>query len=247
MDRSNDDRVRAPELAMPIFRDRLSRLTNDQLQELALKLERSEGSRTQLVAFITTEVALDPAAMRAYCTEHLPDYMLPQRFETIAELPRTNTGKVDTHALQRMSLPINYPPGSNPQPAQTVSSSAQDAEQAAGTPPYDLLVERITAVWRDVLDMDRILPDDDYFELGGDSISNLQIIARCAKQDIHFGPVDLLQNPTVALLARWLVQTQPGEGDVKEDASEQNSEIESPQADATKAEMLRVLNLGRRK
>lgn len=225
------------------FTERLSRLSPHQLSELANQLLRQTEGRDQLVAFVVARSSVAEQELRSYCKQRLPDYMLPQRFELVDALPLTSTGKVDYKQLQATLLPSR---GRATQPAGEAAAADTIEQNQASEISYDTLVARLTAVWCEVLQMDRILPDDDYFELGGDSIANLQIIARCAKFDIHFGPADLLQNPTIDLLARWLEQTTlqeatqpsvpPAEGEEAADAT-----ID----EGTKSEMLRVLNLGR--
>lgn len=240
---------------MTDFETRLSRLTNSQLSELASQLSQRENARTQLVAFVVQNAPLPEEDLREHCKKHLPDYMLPQRIEVLEQLPLTTTGKVDVkklHASSTSSLVERKKP-------ETPRELKSDSTSSRGDDLYGSLVSQLTQVWCEVLQMDRILPDDDYFELGGDSIANLQIIARCAKIDMHFGPADLLQNPTIAQLARWLEGTtlttqtanhspddasSPADRDLSKGADSSERKQSNPDESA-KSEVLRVLNLGR--
>ena len=56
-------------------------------------------------------------------------------------------------------------------------------------------------MWAEVLGVERVGVTDDFFEIGGDSIRSIQIVARCKRADIHFRPSDVFQHPTVAALA----------------------------------------------
>lgn len=233
------------------YRERLSRLSEGQLQSLANQLFVNEEGRTQLVAFVVAGRAVSDQDLRSHCKEHLPDYMLPHRFERVDALPLTATGKIDRRQLQYPVLertPVAHASSSDGhmQPLAGEGSDSVSADSAT----YQSIVGRLTEVWSEVLQMEGILPDDDYFELGGDSIANLQIIARCASHDLHFGPADLLQNPTIDLLARWLLQTTLASVDSDSteatSAEPSNSNSQDNSVDETKkSEVLRVLNLGR--
>lgn len=229
------------------FTQRLSRLSNGQLSELSNRLVQRGDGRDQLVAFVVASGSVEEQDLRTFCKQCLPDYMLPQRIEWVDELPMTTTGKVDYRQLREV-LPQAREQQSRA--ADTQIPGEPEVANGAHEASYTSVVSRLTEIWCDVLQMDRILPGDDYFELGGDSISNMQIIARCAKFDIHFGPSDLLQNPTIELLARWLQHTTiPTGGSSPLQAEPRPDKAIEPDTasvdDDTRAEMLRVLNLGR--
>lgn len=222
---------------MTDFSDRLSRLSDAQLRVLAGQLVEPENVRTHLVAYVVVDESVQDQQLRDHCKQQLPDYMLPQRFETVETLPLTATGKVDYRKLQTAE---QSSPAGRPDPDVAGADSKAESTDAAS---YDTLVTQLTEVWCDVLQMDRIFPEDDYFELGGDSISNLQIIARCAKFDIHLSPADILQNSTIELLARSLERKAPTPAELSAAPSPDAADVELDLK--TKSEMLRVLNLGR--
>ncbi|MFP2913698.1 condensation domain-containing protein, partial [Pyxidicoccus sp. 3LFB2] len=81
--------------------------------------------------------------------------------------------------------------------------------------PRTEVEERLVALWREVLNVERVGIHDDFFELGGDSILGLQIITRARAAGIELSPKQLFQNPTVARLAtvagtRLAVQAEQG-------------------------------------
>jgi non-ribosomal peptide synthetase component F/acyl carrier protein len=104
-----------------------------------------------LVGYV--EGTADPAALRTHLAETLPDHMLPARFVPVAEWPTTPNGKLDRAALPEPPL------------------------ESMSTPDGDLLT-RIGAIWREVLRVDTVGPDDDLFDLGGHSLTITQIAAR---------------------------------------------------------------------
>ncbi|KRC86384.1 hypothetical protein ASE30_05445, partial [Achromobacter sp. Root83] len=134
----------------------------------------------RLVAYLSP--ALDGAAEHALkhvLEQDLPGYMVPAVMVSVAQLPHTPNGKVDRQAL--------------PDP-DTLRARAYE-------PPRDAREEAFCAIWRDVLNVDRVGRDDNFFELGGDSILGLQIVARLRKAGWRIAPRQLFEHQTVARLA----------------------------------------------
>jgi aryl carrier-like protein len=95
-------------------------------------------------------------ALRSQIKERLPEYMVPSAVIWVAALPLTPSGKVDRQAL----------------PAPTV-----DAERSLEAP--QTAVERALAdIWRDVIGCAEVGRDDDFFDLGGHSLTAMKLTAR---------------------------------------------------------------------
>src|SRR5690606_9697140 len=112
--------------------------------------------------------------------ERLPDYMVPARVVALAKLPLTANGKIDRKVL--------------PEPSEEQSPTD-------GAAPQGEVEETIAAVWKDVLGREEIGRNDNFFEIGGDSILSLQIITRLRKRGIRVTPKQLFGQQTVAALA----------------------------------------------
>jgi amino acid adenylation domain-containing protein/non-ribosomal peptide synthase protein (TIGR01720 family) len=138
--------------------------------------------RHELVAYCVpaSRTTIDPNAIRDRLAERLPDYMVPARIVALAKLPLTANGKVDRKAL---------PEASEAQPA------------SASAAPQGEVEETIAAVWKDVLGQTEIGRNDNFFEIGGDSILSLQIITRLRKRGIRVTPKQLFGQQTIAALA----------------------------------------------
>ena len=89
----------------------------------------------------------------------LPEYMASASFAELPALPRTNHGRIDRKAL--------------PMPGSQRPESGKPF-----TPPATELEERLAAIWQEILGLDRVSRDDDFFHLGGDSLSATRLIAR---------------------------------------------------------------------
>ncbi len=143
---------------------------------------REEGVR--LVAWVVLRGEAAVEAVRRAAAEQLPAAALPAVFTALAELPRTATGKLDRRVLS------NLDPG-----------------RGAETPyvaPRTAVEERLAALWRDVLGVERVGIHDSFFALGGDSIQSVRIAARARQAGLPVGARDLLERPTVAALAAGL-------------------------------------------
>ncbi|MFF4553811.1 amino acid adenylation domain-containing protein [Streptomyces sp. NPDC001422] len=121
----------------------------------------------------------DGAALRAHCAAGLPEHMVPQAFVTLERLPLSLSGKLDRKAL--------------PAPA----FSAADGREPEG--PVE---ELLCGLFAEVLGVPGVGPDDGFFELGGDSILSIQLVARARKSGLVITPRDVFVHRTVAALAR---------------------------------------------
>ncbi|MFI0977437.1 amino acid adenylation domain-containing protein [Streptomyces sp. NPDC021093] len=144
------------------------------------------------VADDSTGADLDPAVLRTQLLRTLPEFMVPTHFLRIDAIPLTPNGKADRRAL--------------PAPNAAAHQAAPDQG------PRNATEEALAAIWRDVLQTDRVSVHDDYFALGGDSILSLRIRAGAEARGIRFSLTDLVQNPTVARLAALAtVASEPAE------------------------------------
>ena len=141
------------------------------------------GDAQQVIAYLLVSPAI-PAPSVAELREHaatlLPAHMVPHGFVPVAELPLTVAGKLDLRRLQQLPLP--------------------GSDAAAAQPGSD--VERtLHRVWCEVLRRDDIGIRDNFFEIGGDSILCIQIVARCRKVGLQLTARQLFEHQTVADLA----------------------------------------------
>ncbi|MGH0593689.1 amino acid adenylation domain-containing protein [Bacillus pretiosus] len=140
-----------------------------------------------LVAYIVTDehVSLGAQDLLNFLSEFLPNYMLPSIFVSIEELPLTSNGKVDKKAL--------------PNPKHSRLDASEDFI-ASRSEEEEMLV----GVWSQVLDVEKIGIDDNYFALGGDSIRSIQVVARAQERGIEFSVEDMFKYPTIRSLLHHL-------------------------------------------
>jgi len=132
----------------------------------------------RLVGYVTGDV--DPVDARAQLAEKLPVYMVPAAVVVIEALPLTVNGKLDTKAL--------------PAP----EYQEVDHYRAPGNPTEEILA----GIYAQVLGLQRVGVDESFFELGGDSILSMQVVARARGLGVVCRPRDVFVEQTVARLAR---------------------------------------------
>ncbi|UQI45505.1 amino acid adenylation domain-containing protein [Streptomyces sp. HU2014] len=151
---------------------------------LAVTLHAYEGVGELRIDLVYAEDVFD---------EHLPVAVL---VEAVRELLRQSADQPDS--------PAGPPPGlatARTVPAASAGpAAAVPAESGDGRPRTELEAE-LAAIWADVLEVPSVGIHDNYFVLGGDSITMLRIRAGGERRGIHFSLTDLIKGPTVAQLA----------------------------------------------
>ncbi|MEV5884236.1 non-ribosomal peptide synthase/polyketide synthase [Streptomyces sp. NPDC052020] len=151
--------------------------------EAVVSLYEHAGAKRLAAHLVPAPDAAVPsaAALRAHLSAALPDYMLPAAFVTVPELPLTANGKVDRRRL--------------PAPDWSAAGDAAHREPRTGA-------ERLLAgIWAELLGVERVGVDDNFFMLGGDSILSIQVVSRARAAGLTLTPRDLFRYPTVAALA----------------------------------------------
>jgi amino acid adenylation domain-containing protein len=168
----------------------------------AVVANRSSEEDARIMAYVVRRSGSAPGieALREYVLERLPDYMAPAHWMFLERLPRTLNGKVDTGAL---------PLPSTDRPELTTRYQA----------PKGALETRIAAVWQEILGLDGVGRHDDFFALGGDSLSAVRMLTALDERIVGAVRSEALPAPlTIARLTAALdrdVVTGEGEPTVR--------------------------------
>ncbi|MFN2386111.1 MAG: amino acid adenylation domain-containing protein, partial [Thermoanaerobaculia bacterium] len=156
------------------------------IRSAAVALE-GEGSDRRLAAWIVPRSAPpDRAELRDWLAESLPAYMIPSEFRFTEALARTPAGKIDRGALAAIT---SAPP-----------ERAEPRRAAIGR--HEAL---IASVWKEVLGRPAVGLEENFFDLGGNSLHLITVHARlCRALDLDLPVVRLFEHPTVASLAAYL-------------------------------------------
>ncbi len=147
-------------------------------QALVIAREDRPGDK-RLVGYVTGTA--DPARVRSALAERLPAYMVPAAVVVLPALPLTVNGKLDTRAL--------------PAP------DYQDVDRYRA--PASAIEEIVAGIYAQVLGLERVGVDESFFDLGGDSMSAMRVIAAINKSlDAHLAVPTLFHAPSVRGLSQ---------------------------------------------
>lgn len=181
--------------------ERLQLLSAEQRAVLAEQLQPQTAApaNTRLVAFIVpvANSSLDTEQTRNALSEHLPDYMLPGFVQMLDALPLTPGGKVDRKLLAAMELTVT----------RTESGYAE---------PSSEIEQLLARIWSEVLALDMLSVHDNFFEIGGDSILSIQIVARARQAGLDITPALLFKHPTIAEVSAVIERSQPQQPDAQQ-------------------------------
>ncbi len=149
-------------------------------QAVVIAREDRPGDKRLVGYVVGVAGTLAPAAIRGQLSERLPAYMIPAAVVVLDALPLTVNGKLDARAL----------PG----------PEYVDADHYRA--PASAIEEVLAGVYAQVLGLDRVGVDDSFFDLGGDSILSMQVVARARAAGLTCRPRDIFVEQTVARLAR---------------------------------------------
>ncbi|MBC9730857.1 non-ribosomal peptide synthetase, partial [Streptomyces sp. TRM68367] len=142
--------------------------------------EDRPGDRRLVAYVVGRESAPEPAALRSELAARLPDHLIPAAFVPLAALPLNRNGKLDKAAL--------------PAPDYAAESS--------GRAPRTSVEELLCGVFAEVLGLEQVGADDEFFALGGDSIMSIQLVSRVRRAGLVLSVRDVFTHRTPAALAR---------------------------------------------
>jgi len=175
------------ELDDPIDPARVQRI----LRDIGYRTRPRRSSTPTLVAYYVADQPVPAGELRHFLEERIPVEAVPAAFVRLDALPLTANGKIDRQALAGSHAP--RPPS-----------------QTQYVAPRTAIETSLSRIWAAILGCDRIGVDDDFFELGGDSIQCIQILADARAEGLIFTARDLFSHPTVAALARLVrLTTEP--------------------------------------
>ncbi|MCP4660690.1 MAG: amino acid adenylation domain-containing protein, partial [bacterium] len=156
------------------------------VRQAAVVVRTVAGDRRLTAYVVAGEPAPERDALRAFVAERLPEHMVPAAFVRIEALPLSPAGKVDRRALATMET------------AELERSTAFHA-------PTSELEQAVAAVWQEVLGIEKVGLDDNFFDLGGHSLLLVRLHGELRQRfEADLSQIDLFDKPTVRALAEHL-------------------------------------------
>ncbi|KAF9994856.1 hypothetical protein BGZ65_009508, partial [Modicella reniformis] len=192
-----------------------SRLSDHSMVDKAAVIAMGEGSDKRLVAYVVAKPDDQLVrTLRSHLLSFLPDYMVPSAIVRLDALPLTSNGKLDRKAL--------------PAP-DSAAFARQEYEEPQGE-----IETTIAHIWAELLHLDRVSRNDNFFALGGHSLLAVQVIERLRRVGLAFPIRALFKTPTLSVLARSLGQLH--EQEVSHNLITQDTAVITP-------DMLPLINL----
>ena len=189
------------------------------VQDAAVVATQNGDAETEIVGYVTAEphVQLSLKTIWAELRLHLPEHALPDQIYRIESLPYLPNGKLDRHSLALALDSANDSANDSNDSAMllTLAGSCDAQNETAGDgvcgcrlslqSPPEAMHTILQAAWTDLLGVDRVCLDDDFFAIGGTSLKAALLAARVGLELGKRVPVDLIYRaPTLATLARAL-------------------------------------------
>ena len=154
-------------------------------QAVVLAKDKSDEKKQKyLIGYYVSENILDESDIKEYLQTKIPEYMIPNRLVRIEKVPVTINGKLDKKALPEIEF-----------------TAQKDNYEA----PRNEIESKLCQIWSEVLGLENVGINDDFFKLGGDSIQSIQIVGRI-NQDlrIHVSIKDIFIHKTISNISSYL-------------------------------------------
>lgn len=145
--------------------------------------KRDSNGRQYLVGYYTSDEYVDEKLLREFLSSKLPKYMVPNYFMRLDEIPMTVSGKTDRKAL--------------PVPSLTASISEY-------VEPSNDIEKTLCEIAAELLNYEKVSINDDFFELGGDSLKAIEYTAEASDKGIVFDLQAVFEHPTIAELSKHI-------------------------------------------
>jgi len=170
-------------------------LAHSAVKQVCVVPHTDESGSKRLVGYYVAapDCGTTVADLRKYLTEKLPAFMVPALFVQLPSLPLTPNGKIDRAALPAVGA------------AAAAQASGAEAPVAGGPTEASEMEQNLITLWKRILRVDRVGLDDNFFDIGGDSLLLVAVHSNLQKTlQIEIPVTDLFEFTTVRTLARRL-------------------------------------------
>lgn len=155
------------------------------VKDVVVVVKNDQSGQKDIFAYLIGEHKLDFNELKANIRIHLPEYMVPKYYMQLDEFPITKNGKLDKSALQDIKI------------------SSEVEYQAARTEAEDCLVK----VFSEVLNVNNISTLDNFYELGGDSIKVIRVVAKLREYGYCITPKEIMELSTIENICKKITKT----------------------------------------
>lgn len=143
-----------------------------------------QPERSFICVYYTADIDIDLTAVREELLKILPNYMIPSYFVHIDDVPRLPNGKIDRQAFKAPCVEVYH---------------------AAYAAPTNEMEERLCTIMQQILEVERIGIDDDFFLLGGDSLRTIRLATECNIDGLTVSDIYAARTPR-GITERWMLK-----------------------------------------
>jgi amino acid adenylation domain-containing protein len=181
------NRIEIPEVEVAL-------LSHERVAEVAVTALEAGPGDSRLIAYLVAKGAIESSEVREFLGARLPHFMVPSRFVFLDEMPVLPNGKINRNAL-------------------AAPDSVLEEHRESYVGPRSETEARLQSLWQDVLETPRVGIHDDFFEIGGESLSMVELAVLIEKQlGVGFQLNAFVEAPTIARMARKIEAAGTGVG-----------------------------------
>ena len=184
-------------------------LSNEDINDVAVFLYTDKNEDKKIAAFYVSSRKISINEIKSIIKEKLTTYMIPNFIRQIDKIPLNQNGKVNSNELKKLII--------------------ENEEENKKMPSYEGLSKKIYNVFKEAINKEEIYPNDNFFEIGGDSLIAIKVITELQNLNINITFADLYKYPTISdltdMLSKDITKASISEYLIKEDFSSINNEI----------------------
>ena len=181
----NDFQVKIRGLRIELGEIEAAICSTDGISQAVVVVRKDESGRQLICAFYTEKSNVYIADIKKNISDKLPKYMMPHIFTRLDEMPLTPSGKINRKALPEIDLT-------------NITSNAEYVK------PQTELQRKLTNIMETVIGISPIGLNDDFFDIGGDSLEAIEYVSKAHNEGIYFNLQAVFDNPTVAELCEYI-------------------------------------------
>ncbi|WBW99496.1 non-ribosomal peptide synthetase [Oceanirhabdus sp. W0125-5] len=159
--------------------------SHEEIKEAVVLAKENEEGNKYLCAYLVTYIELTVRELRRYLSKTLPDYMIPTKYIRLDKMPVTSNGKVNRKAL--------------PVPEGNMETGVEYA------PPTNEIQEKLVQVWEEVLGVNRVGINDNFFDMGGHSLKAIKLMSKIHKIfNVEVPLSEIFNRPVLKELAKYI-------------------------------------------
>lgn len=157
---------------------------SESLKQVVVVAKEIKGEKVLVAYYVSVSNTIDKSELRSYLAQNLPDYMIPGFYVELVSMPLNSNGKVDRKLLPDIT--------------------GEDIIRKEYTAPRNEVEKKMAEIWQQVLGIEKIGIDDNFYEVGGNSLMSIQVAARLKKEGYILPVLKILKYPKINELAQHL-------------------------------------------